>query len=495
MFDVKLVLNIAHKSFLELLSPLDPKQVAPVPLLWLYRVVFLWGGGGELSMRAFSLITSILAMVLFYLLARRVLKEPRAVLLVTWLLALAPGVILFAAMVKQYSLDLLVAVGLLYLAAPWFTSPSAPRRIWGLSLAAGLAPWFSLPAIFVSGGLGAGLLWQSRQRGFLPALVFLSTVGLSFALEYFIFLKHSFNTLNTLHHLMRVDCLQFTNKWWKLSLAHIFFSYLGPYSNKFTLILVLSGLVILGLWAAAREYGWSWGLALILPLFLAFAASAAQFFPISGRFLLFSTTATYLLLGYGASFLFRLIPWPRLLGIGLILLIFPCLKASVALYGKPVGGVREALQYMAANWQPQDLVFFDTYSAPSIAYYRLLGRPGAGTLSFGLDVEKWIEGRVGWPDKLSPEEVWPLIPAGRQVWLVAETLDYSRGPATGILPYFEEMTQRLHGERELTTWYVTPRVQVRRFSPRPSPIISWPSGQNGGGGWTHGGRWGSGKGW
>jgi hypothetical protein len=232
-----------------------------------------------------------------------------------------------------------------------------------------------------------------------------------------------------------------------------------------------------------------------LPLFLAFAASAAQFFPISGRFLLFSTPATYLLLGYGASFLFRLIPWPRLLGIGLILLIFPCLKASVALYGKPVGGVREALQYMAANWQPQDLVFFDTYSAPSIAYYRLLGRPGAGTLSFGLDVEKWIEGRVGWPDKLSPEEVWPLIPAGRQVWLVAETLDYSRGPATGILPYFEEMTQRLHGERELTTWYVTPRVQVRRFSPRPSPIISWPSGQNGGGGWTHGGRWGSGKGW
>ena len=57
--ETKLLLNIAHKSFLELLSPLDPKQVAPVPLLWLYRVVYLWGGGGELSMRAFSLITSI----------------------------------------------------------------------------------------------------------------------------------------------------------------------------------------------------------------------------------------------------------------------------------------------------------------------------------------------------------------------------------------------------------------------------------------------------
>jgi hypothetical protein len=86
-----LLLNVAQKSFVELLGPLDFAQEAPVPLLWFYRLLYLTGGGSELPMRALSLATSILALLLFYRLAQRVLEDRRAVLLSTWLLALAPA--------------------------------------------------------------------------------------------------------------------------------------------------------------------------------------------------------------------------------------------------------------------------------------------------------------------------------------------------------------------------------------------------------------------
>jgi len=96
----KLLLNVAGKSFAALLGHLDYEQEAPIPLLWLYRLLYLAGAGGELPMRTLSLAASILTLLLFYFLARRMIKDHRAALFATWLLALAPGVILFAAMVK-----------------------------------------------------------------------------------------------------------------------------------------------------------------------------------------------------------------------------------------------------------------------------------------------------------------------------------------------------------------------------------------------------------
>ena len=178
-----LLLNVSQHSFAELLGPLDYSQEAPVPLLWFYRLLYLMGWGGEMPMRALSLATSILALFLFYRLAQELLKERAAVLFSTWLLALAPGAILFAAQAKPYSLDLLVASGLLYLAAPWFTNPGAGPQISRLAGAAGLAPWFSLPAIFVAAGIGAGLLSRAQRWGYKHGIIFLAVVTMSFSLE------------------------------------------------------------------------------------------------------------------------------------------------------------------------------------------------------------------------------------------------------------------------------------------------------------------------
>lgn len=203
--------------------------------------------------------------------------------------------------------------------------------------------------------------------------------------------------------------------------------------------------------------------ALIGPLALSLVACYHRWYSPYGRHFLFAVPGLYLLAGYGAALLFRAYGPSRLVGIILIILILPCARASLQALGKPVRGVREGLKFIAARQQPGDLVFFDTYAAPTIYYYRLLGRPYAMGLSYGLPAEEWIEGKVN-RRHLNPEFLMPLVPEDHGVWLLAETLDYARSPVAGVLPYWRQFGQRLGMNRGRRQVLITDRVQVQSFS-------------------------------
>jgi hypothetical protein len=470
----KLLLNAAQKSFTGLLGFLQYDQEAPVPLLCLYRLLYVTGLGGELPLRAVSLAASILTLWLFYLLLRRSLTDTRAVLFAAWLLALSPGVILFAAMIRPYAGDILVAAGLLLLAAPVLTNSGGPRRLGGLTLAAGLAPWLSYPGAFVVGGIALGLLCRWRTLGLQAVARFLGVAAFSLLLEMFTVLKRAFlpgQAKTTFSGPWKV--IKEPTEW----LFHqIFYAYSGPQMTSYAYVdplpqgyipnLWLFGitcLILLGLGESWRRGGWAWVAALIGPLALSLVACYAGWYPPYGRHLLFAVPGLYLLAGYGAALLFRALGPPKLVGMILIILILPCARASLQALGKPVGGVREGLQFIAARQQPGDLVFFDTYAAPTIYYYRLLGRPYAMGLSYGLPAEEWIEGKVN-RRQLNHEFLMPLVPGDQGVWLLAETTDYARSPVAGILPYWREFGERLESERGRGQVLITDRVQVQGFS-------------------------------
>jgi len=136
-------------------------------------------------------VASILSLFLFYQLARLAQVHEKGILLSTWLLALSPGAILFAAQAKPYALDLLIACGFLYVAAPYFIASDASKRNTLLFWYGGVAIWFSFPAIFVAGGVVVGLLLKTPRRAIRPALILLSVVVLSFGLEYLTVIRHN----------------------------------------------------------------------------------------------------------------------------------------------------------------------------------------------------------------------------------------------------------------------------------------------------------------
>jgi len=477
----KLLLNVAQKSFLALLGPLDYYQESPIPLLWLYRLIYLAGGGGELSMRAVSLVASIAALFLFYVLAKKVMTDHRAISFSVWLLALAPGVILFAAMTKVYALDILVATLLLILAAPIFTnkntekeaSNSFQRLLW----AAALAPWLSYPAIFVLGGIGTGLLIKYRTIGIFNVIKFIGITLLSEMVQIFIVLSRILSSHNVTDIMQRIvlimnNCI---SNWWLWLFCQIYYGYLGPklslvafdypygyYFDPF--VMFLSILTLLGIWEARRRYGWPWICVLAGPLLLALIAYALRLYWPFGRLLLFATPGIYLLSGYGAVWLFRKVPKPWVISLALIILVLPCGKYSWEALGKRVGGVRDGLKYVFDRQQPGDLVFVDVYAAPTVYYYGLLNRPYAKDLHYGMKPEKWIEGEVH-DYALRPEDVLPLIPSERRVWLVAESMDYVRAPVPIEMDYWARVEDKLDASRARIATYATERVLVIGFYP------------------------------
>jgi hypothetical protein len=132
-----------------------------------------------------------------------------------------------------------------------------------------------------------------------------------------------------------------------------------------------------------------------------------------------------------------------------------------------VGGVREALEFIVSHQQPRDLVFFDIFAAPTVAYYCLLKRPYAISLHYGWQPKDWIVGKVN-AAKIRTAALKPLS-SQTGIWLVAETSPYARGWPPGsfpsLVPYWQQLAWRLQDLRSCSLAYITERVELFRFAP------------------------------
>ena len=91
------------------LSGLEYLQIAPPGFLLLARLSYLAFGAGDLALRLVPLLAGLVSLPVFYRLARRVLS-PAGTTLASALFALSPYLIYYSTEVKQYGLDLLVAM-------------------------------------------------------------------------------------------------------------------------------------------------------------------------------------------------------------------------------------------------------------------------------------------------------------------------------------------------------------------------------------------------
>jgi hypothetical protein len=185
-------------------------------------------------------------------------------------------------------------------------------------------------------------------------------------------------------------------------------------------------LIPIGILMAKRHGGLPLLTLLLLPLLLSLGASAVKVYPLYGRCLLFAVPGIYLLIGYGIECLIT--SRGRLFIAGAVLagmLLAPCIQETLRSYAKPTGGVREAMKFIADREQNDDVVFCDDYAAPTVVYYRLIGRPYAAALNFLIDPEKQIEGKIISRD--IPRGLFDSIASQRRIWLVSETVYYPKG--------------------------------------------------------------------
>ncbi len=152
-----LAVNFHGRSFPGLLETLDYGQIAPPGFLWLELGASKLLGFTEPALRLVPFLAGAVAVVLFWRLSRELLDR-RAALLSMAVFAASFYPTRYAAEVKPYSMDLLLALAIILAAWAVYERPVAAGRWSMFAVLAALSAWLSYPSIFVSGGACLWLL-------------------------------------------------------------------------------------------------------------------------------------------------------------------------------------------------------------------------------------------------------------------------------------------------------------------------------------------------
>lgn len=316
-------MNLIHRDFSGLVSPLDYGQIAPLGFMWAELAVARVLGLSEWALRLLPFVAGVLAMLLFWRFAQKTLKRWDALLAVA-IFAASYFPVRHASEVKPYAGDLLVALVLIALAWSVHEKPESRKRWAALIASAGAGIWLSFPSAFVIGAiclLLTRLVLSRRDTRLLgPWLVLGLCVTLSFTAMYLVYARPHAAAA------WPADDASTIEEWgrgfpplaapWRLPVwlwdvhAGNMLSY--PYGGRYgastvTMLAVLVGATTL--WRTRKALL----LLLLGPLAFNFIAAALHAYPYgtSARFSLHMAPAFCLLAGVGSMRLIRTVRSPR----------------------------------------------------------------------------------------------------------------------------------------------------------------------------------------
>lgn len=414
--EAALALNIMHRTPAELMQPLDYSQGAPVGFLWLVKGAITLGNDSELWLRLVPLLAGLLALIAFPLVARAYLSR-RAALLALLLLALSGRLIYYSSELKQYSLDVLVAIGGLALFLFLRRKPLTVGRMLLVMIAGSIMLWLSHPAVFILAPAGLIALWVAWRAADRRQMVFLLLIGVVWLLSLAALMRLTLSDLSGNEYLLsfwrggflpwQVAPLEWLQWHWAK------FGELTGYP----LGLVYGGIAALlsfaGILSFYRRDRVQW-LSLVGPILLVWLAAALQRYPFADRMILFTAPIGAILVAEGVEVLMGLLrPISRPLAYALpVLLLFTPVLQAVDLLRQPQykEELEPVLAYVREKWQEGDHIYLYYSSNLPFQYYR--ERYGFTEADYTLSVES----RHDWMPYF--QELDDVRAGGRRTWLV-----------------------------------------------------------------------------
>jgi hypothetical protein len=456
--EAALVLNVISRPLPGLLEPFEQYQISPLLYSLLLRLISGLGGCLEACFRFPSLISGILALLFFRLLAAASLGNGAGLFLSTCLFAVAYNPVLYSALVKPYATDTLVSVLLLYFSYRLHKTESPrPEAIAALALLCGVSAWISYPSVFVSGAIVLAFFTRTGGTWARVALPVAAALLASFGGLYALGLLESGDAI-----VYRIWGDAFAplvpGKWYAGAL-------LEPLDAALGRIRVLQLAAAL-LCAAGAGFFWKGRdrfllQVSVLPLLLALFASLLHKYPFQGRMLLFAAPGVFLLLGKGIDGLCG--GKPAALRVLLLFFVLPVPYAVISvhsLFGTS-GGVREAVMYLEKNSFKDDVILADSFAAAPVRFYA--GKEGAGRFS-GLRIFYEPAADGGGHETEKPQKVISPLAASSRVWFIAEASGYARQNAGYQRPNTLAIKELLGRERDSCGGYEGERAFALCFS-------------------------------
>ncbi len=162
-----IAVNFITRSFSELSGPLDHPQIVPVGFLWMQWLMSRLLGTSELALRLLPVLAGLACVIVFWRLAPRMVSRRQAMAAVV-IFAASYYPVRHSVEVKSYSLDLLIALCLIWQAWSMLRAPRTVVRWFLFTLSGAAFVWISYPAVFIIGGamfMLAYRLIQEREAG------------------------------------------------------------------------------------------------------------------------------------------------------------------------------------------------------------------------------------------------------------------------------------------------------------------------------------------
>jgi hypothetical protein len=139
--EASLALNILDKDFIDLLKPLDYKQVAPILFLLIEKTFSTLNPGSEYGLRLFPLISYWISLYFFYQVLKIVFRNSYTHILALSLFVFNSILIFYSSEVKQYMTDVMVLTTMYYFLLKNYRNPVNRYLLLGI---------LGLTAIFLS---------------------------------------------------------------------------------------------------------------------------------------------------------------------------------------------------------------------------------------------------------------------------------------------------------------------------------------------------------
>jgi hypothetical protein len=451
-----LALNIVGRDFNQIARPFVYDQCAPYLYLITDKLVTLGLGTSEYALRFSSLVAGVLLLPVLALLAYRV-GDRRAALIALLLLVPNDVTVLYSTELKPYGQDALVASALMLLSLPLLAAALPRARDWLLLSVCGvLAPWLSLPSIFVLAAIGAALLvdaWERKQGLAEFARIFaLGSVWLlSFATHYFGFLSADSQSPSLQSYWASMDAFGpfpvhslGDVRWYAAKFFYLFSVLVTP--SGFGMRYVAAACFCAGVWLLGRRRsnGLASGRALatlwLVPFPLLFAASAAHKYIIADRMVLFLAPLALVPVAISLSTLSR---WRGLrseLAVGALVFAFSIapLRQLPQRLARPSAGpdIRAVVARLARDFQPQDRLYVEIQVVWLYTFYaRRAGFKAPWSIADGY----------GTVDNVTPPQA---LKGAHRVWALVPTLGRAAPRDENADPWIVQaervVTQRFH---------------------------------------------------
>ena len=457
--EASLAINIVDRSYAELLNPLDYNQAAPPLFLWLEKLAVQLLGNNEYALRLFPLVSSIIALGLFYKLAIR-FTSGLAIPIAIALFASLKYTVYYSVEAKPYAADLMVALILFFLLRA-YSRPNLPsKQIIFLSLIGAVSIWISYPSIFILSGVELIFLLSIPFSKLPKILLNRSPIYTSWLLS-FVGLY-----LATIVPTMTNDALvsswsprypdsPFDIIWLLDALGRFFHNPLGFWSitDGIGIIAFITGCI-----ALYRQKKFNL-LLLSMPIVMTIVASYLHKYPFRERLILFLVPFALIIIAEGIVFWltqFRsryryLFPVGCLVAISL--LSPPLIISSQAIINPShfhFDHIRPAIEYIKSNQQPEDVIYVFPRAQGQFLYY---------ASRYGFSPENYIWGTQKLPDKDSPnqkqylEEISQLKGKQRIWFLLSRTKSFQEEGFLQDLQYLGEPLNIFKAKNTMTCLY------------------------------------------